>query len=146
MVVHYGDPLLTRACIESLVRSDWPPVLLEVVVVDNAAEQPVSPHLTNMPTWVRLIVSPTNRGFAGGANLGFADLEGVDYVALVNNDATVDPGWLAPLVAALEDDPRLGAACPKIVLAGDFVDVTLSASTRPRSVLDRRRVGVSGSV
>ena len=42
---------------------------------------------------IRVVSSMVNRGFAGGSNLGIGDLEGVDYVALVNNDATVAPGW-----------------------------------------------------
>jgi N-acetylglucosaminyl-diphospho-decaprenol L-rhamnosyltransferase len=46
-------------------------------------------------------------------------------VALVNNDAVVAPGWLAPLVDALEADPGRGAACPRILLADRFRAVRL---------------------
>ena len=41
-------------------------------------------------------------GFAGGCNLGIRRPGSFDFVALVNNDATVDPGWLRPLVAAFD--------------------------------------------
>jgi GT2 family glycosyltransferase len=62
-------------------------------------------------------------------NLALRDLGGVDYVALVNNDAFVTPGWLTPLVAALDDDPGLGAACPRIVFAARFHEVGLRSPT-----------------
>ena len=37
------------------------------------------------------------------------DLDGVDYIGLVNNDATVEPGWLRALVDELEADASVGA-------------------------------------
>ena len=63
---------------------------------------------------------PGNIGFGGGANLGFrqaAEL-GATMVALLNDDLEVEAGWLAPLRAALNDDPKLGAVQPKLLLAG----------------------------
>jgi GT2 family glycosyltransferase len=36
----------------------------------------------------------------------------------LNDDIEVEPGWLAPLQAALDDDARLGAVQPKLLLAG----------------------------
>jgi hypothetical protein len=63
-------------------------------------------------------------------------------VALLNNDATVEPGWLAPLVSALEADPTVGAACPKILFDSSFVDVRLSSPAAARGRGDGRRLGV----
>ena len=48
-----------------------------------------------------------------------------DYVALVNNDATVEPGWLWPLVEAMEADGAIGAAAPKMLLEAAFARVEL---------------------
>ena len=39
-------------------------------------------------------------------------------VALLNDDLEVEAGWLAPLRAALNEDPKLGAVQPKLLLAG----------------------------
>ena len=58
------------------------------------------------------VPSGTNLGFVAN-NLALADLAGLDYVALVNNDAFVDPGWLDPLVDALETDSGSGACSPR---------------------------------
>jgi hypothetical protein len=71
------------------------------------------------------------------------DLDGVDFVALVNNDAVVDPGWLEPLVSALAADPAAGAACSKILYAARHLEVELLSPTSPRGGLDRRAVGLA---
>jgi GT2 family glycosyltransferase len=70
-----------------------------------------------------------NLGFAGGCNLGIGDPAAgqYDYVALVNNDAAPEPGWLRPLVAALDDDPGLGAASSKIVFADRYWGARIDA-------------------
>ncbi len=48
------------------------------------------------------------RGFAPAANAGLAATHG-EWVALVNDDAGVEPGWLDALRAELERDPGLAA-------------------------------------
>ena len=44
-----------------------------------------------------------NNGFAAAVNHGIAS-SGSAYVALLNNDAVPEPGWLAALIDALEHD------------------------------------------
>ncbi|HEY7213890.1 MAG TPA: glycosyltransferase [Thermoanaerobaculia bacterium] len=50
-----------------------------------------------------------NLGFAAGTNLGVEAAAG-EWIATVNDDAVIEPGWLGALVGALEADPRAGAA------------------------------------
>jgi GT2 family glycosyltransferase len=136
-----GGDLVTR-CVEHLERLDWPEDRLDIVVVDNASSDGSDRDLERRPR-VRLIRSPRNLGFPGN-NLGMRDLDGVDYVGLVNNDAFVPPGYLQPLVAALAADDTLGAACPKILLASQFVDLHLRIE--PHSAPgDDRELGVQVS-
>jgi GT2 family glycosyltransferase len=52
---------------------------------------------------------PRAIGFAGAVNLGIAATR-APFVAVVNDDAVVEPGWLAALLAALEAEPRAVAA------------------------------------
>ena len=54
-----------------------------------------------------------NHGFAGAVNAGIAHARG-EFVALLNNDMELDPGWLAELVAALDADPAAGSAASKL--------------------------------
>ena len=144
VVLNYAGADLTLRCLETVLRSEWPEESLEVVVVDNDSSDGVAERARVMER-VRVVAAGTNLGFAGGCNLGIRSLGTVDHVALLNNDATVEPGWLAPLVAALEADPGLGAACPKILFADAFVDVAVTSETAERGVGDRRSLGVAVS-
>lgn len=115
VVAWNSGPVLPR-CLAHLQATTGAPGL-EVVVVDNASTDGSTDGWAQRHPDVELRRSDHNRGFAGGANLGLRDLDGIDAVALVNPDAFVDPGWLTPLVDALDADPGVGAACPKILFA-----------------------------
>jgi GT2 family glycosyltransferase len=142
VVVNYNGGDLTRRCLESLEATRWPRDRLELVLIDNASSDGVPTAVERDLPDVIVIRSPRNLGFAGGSNLGMSELGAVDFVALVNNDATVDPDWLAPLVEALEHDDTLGAACPKILFSGLWVDVEVTCPTRRHGWGDRRDLGV----
>lgn len=58
----------------------------------------------------RLVRLEAPAGFARAANLGIAAAGDAELVALVNDDATVEPGWLAALARALDADPGAVAA------------------------------------
>lgn len=143
VVVNYDGGDMTYRCLEALQKTEWPSESMEVVLVDNASIDGLTSRLrVEMPD-VTVIESNINRGFAGGCNLAMRDLDGIDYVALVNNDAVVDPGWLAPLVEALESDPSVGAANARIVLMPRFYELRISSSTfRPPPGDSRPGLGV----
>lgn len=93
------SPLLIP-CLEALRREG-----METLVVDQS-EPPVE-----IPGGLadRVLRPGRNLGFAAGTNLGIEAAAG-DWVATVNDDAVVEPGWLAALLGALEADPRAAAA------------------------------------
>jgi GT2 family glycosyltransferase len=142
VVVNHNGGDLTISCLQSLLASDWPADALDVVMVENGSTDGVAARVAADLPPVRVIDAGGNLGFGGGCNLALADLAGVDYVALVNNDARVEPGWLAPLVEVLAADPSVGAANPKILFADRFVDVHLASTAEPRGLGDRRPLGV----
>lgn len=57
----------------------------------------------------RWIEVPRPLGFAAAADLGI-DAAEATWVGLVNDDAVVEPGWLAVLRTALQEDPCAAAA------------------------------------
>jgi GT2 family glycosyltransferase len=90
-------------------------------VVDNASSDgsdTITEAAAERNESVRLLRSPTNRGYAGAVNLALAEARG-DYVAVLNMDVVISPGWLDPLVSFLEASPDAGAVCPLIVLESD---------------------------
>jgi glycosyltransferase involved in cell wall biosynthesis len=133
-------------CIESLRRTSWPAEAFEIVLVDNASADGVAAEVERRWPDVRVVTSRENLGFAGGINLGvdaLADVPDIEYVALINNDVTVPPEWLAPLVDTLEsrgDD--VGAACPKIRFATPYVELGVHNLEKQHLFGDPRVLGV----
>lgn len=90
----------------------------EVVVVDNGSTDGTAALLRASYPEVRLIALSENRGFAAAVNAGIAATD-APYVALLNNDAEAEPGWLEALVRALDAHPDAGAAASRVLRRGD---------------------------
>ncbi|MFM8481781.1 MAG: glycosyltransferase, partial [Actinomycetota bacterium] len=125
---------MTLECIQSVAGCAWPRDRIEIVLVDNGSLDDVVTRTRLRFPDVKIIEPLRNTGFAGGCNLGISamsssdgtPLASYDHVALVNNDATVTPGWLTPLVDELEKSPDVGAASPKILLTPRFIEIEMS--------------------
>ncbi len=141
VVLNYNGGTVVRRCIEHLLATDWPEGYLEVVVVDNSSDDGSDVAVERAFPTIRVVRSGANRGFPAN-NLAMRDLDDIDYVALVNNDAFVSRDWLVPLVDALESDPYVGAACPKILFEPTFVDVSIRSPMFSLGGTDPRRLGV----
>ena len=93
----------------------------EILVVDNASSDDsaaIAERLAEAHESVRLIRSPTNRGYAGAVNVALPEARG-EFVAVLNMDVVVSPGWLDGLVSLLDAKPDAGVACPLILLESD---------------------------
>ncbi len=120
VVVNYngGDDL--ERCLSSLGNQD-PNPSAEVLVVDNGSvdgSRDLAERVAAESESMRVLASPVNRGYAGAVNLALEEARGA-YVAVLNMDITVEPGWLGPLVGFLEANPGTGAVCPLMLLDAD---------------------------
>lgn len=88
----------TRACAESLVALDYPPDLLEVIVVDDASTPPLSEALSDLP--IRVLRQETNVGQSAARNLASSAAQG-EIIAFTDNDCVADSGWLRALIPHL---------------------------------------------
>lgn len=113
IVLNYNKPQLTLECVESIWRytEGW---RYEVVLVDNGSSDEALALLEPLAVAARLVRVGVNRFFGEGNNLGFEASRG-RYVVFLNNDVTVTPGWLAPLIDRLEADATMGATGPMMV-------------------------------
>lgn len=148
VVLNYngGDDVLR--CVEALYAAPpttapagHPPPDLEVVVVDNASTDGSAAALADRFADLVIVHNPSNTGFPAN-NLALRDLEGIRYVALVNPDVFVEPGWLDPLIRCLDDDAAVGAACPLMLFEDRFVDVEVRSPTSAPGGGDTRQLGV----
>ena len=98
------------ACLDSLraqILGDF-----EVIVIDNSGQRRVC------KTGVTVIANERNVGFGAAVNQAFRQSSS-PYFATLNDDTTVEPGWLSALAAAMEQRPEIGMCAPRIILAGD---------------------------
>jgi len=112
IVVTYNGRQHLADCLNSL-RTQEPLTAsqVEVIVVDNGSTDGTVEFLKQSYHWVHVIALSRNVGFAAGNNAGISVSRG-KYIALLNNDATAQPGWLAAMLRAVEASPNIGGvAC-----------------------------------
>ena len=118
VVVNWNRRELLRCCLRSLARQSYQD--FEVLVVDNGSTDGSSAlaeqaEFQGRHHWIR---NAENHGFCAANNQAIRRARGT-YIALLNNDAEADPGWLAALVGALagalERNPRIGMAASKVL-------------------------------
>jgi GT2 family glycosyltransferase/glycosyltransferase involved in cell wall biosynthesis len=131
VVVNFRRAADTVRCLERITGDlDYPD--FEVVCVDNGSGGSDADELTaaakRLPG-VRVVRSDTNRGFAGGCNLGAEHAHG-SVLAFLNNDARPDARWARAAVDVLKTDPTVAAVASKVLDADgthvDFVDAGLT--------------------
>ena len=115
VVVTYGTGRIVLDCLTAIAANTVIPY--EVIVVANPPASPEDDPSVALfraeSRGVTLVASDENLGFAGGNELGVEHARGT-FVCFLNPDAIVGPGWLEPLVAAL-DDERVGVAAPVLI-------------------------------
>ena len=115
VVVNWNRKELLRACLASLARQTG--VECETIVVDNGSTDG-SAELAGGEFGARVIRNAENRGFCAANNQGIAVARG-EFVALLNNDAEAEPGWLAALGRACASRPDVGMAASKVLVWED---------------------------
>jgi GT2 family glycosyltransferase len=111
--------------VDAVTKTQWPADRLEIVCVDNGSTDGSLEEIERRFPFVVTMRNGENLGFPGN-NVAMRDLDGVDYVALVNSDVVVEPTWLAALVERASADAGIGAVCPKILFANRFVEVRVA--------------------
>ena len=113
IVVTYGTGPVVLEMLDAVAR--FTPIAHEVILVDCLPADPATRTslLLADRSDIRLLAVDDNLGFAGGNEFGVEHARG-EFLCFLNPDVIVGPGWLEPLVAAL-DDPVVGIAAPVFV-------------------------------
>lgn len=118
VVLNYENAQDTVSCLDSLSGLYYNPV--DIFVVDNGSSWVCISRLeaaVAVRRGIRLIRNNENLGYAAGNNVGIRTAidRGATYVLVLNNDVTVEPGFLGPLVEALEADAMAAIAVPRLL-------------------------------
>ncbi len=128
----------TRACVRSLLALDYPPDGLEVLVVDDASEPPLSGALQDLP--VRVMRLEENAGQSAARNLASEAARG-EVLAFIDNDCLADPDWLRALVPSL-CEPGVDVAGGRVFPPpGGVLGGRVAAFEAARSPLDMGAMG-----
>jgi GT2 family glycosyltransferase len=112
IIISFNEVDLIGECLSHILAQSYDNY--EVIVHDNASSDGTPDYIAqNFPN-IKLIRGTENIGF-GGANNEAAHVASGKYLAFINDDAYVAPGWLAPLVEILEADPSIGCAGPELM-------------------------------
>lgn len=110
---------MTLDCLDSLHRAAFRN--RQILVVDNGSTDGSVNAIRERFPDVEILPLGENRRFAGGNNAGIrhALARGADLMLLLNNDTTVDPGYLDPMVDRIRSDPAIGIVAPKILYSSE---------------------------
>ena len=112
VVLNWNGRSWLSGCLNALRQQDFR--RFEVVVVDNGSTDGSAVFVRAHFPECRVVALDSNAGFAAGNNAGARGATS-QYLAFLNNDTQVDPGWLTALVAAAEGDPTVGLVASRIV-------------------------------
>jgi GT2 family glycosyltransferase len=117
LILNWNGADDTLDCLQSLetVRSDH----VVPLVIDNGSTDDSVPRINNFFPHIPILELEQNLMYAGGNNAGlnWAVEQGFDYVVFLNNDTTVEPDFLKPLLKVFEADSQIGMAAPLMCYA-----------------------------
>jgi len=111
LLVTYGAWEWTQRCLAALVETTG--VAYELICVDNASPDGSAERLASIPD-IRLVSSTVNLGYGVAANLAAMSAR-APYLLLLNTDAIVQPGWLEPLRAVLDEEDDVAAVSARLL-------------------------------
>lgn len=155
VVLNWNAAWFTRRCLRSLSATEHPQDRLRILLADNGS---VDGSLEELQAWLRRPGAPRVEVLRNASNLGFAEgcnrairllmepgPDRADHVALVNNDAWVEPDWLEPMLEVARAHPRCAAVAARIVLEPGFVGVEATAGDGALTLASVRWRGPDGS-
>jgi len=116
IIVNWNGKNYLPVCLGSLAALDYPQDKLEVIVVDNASTDSSQEYIREDYPEVRAIQLDKNYGFCRPNNEG-AKVAAGEYLAFLNNDTEVTPGWLIALVQPALDDAEVVSVASKMLYA-----------------------------
>jgi GT2 family glycosyltransferase len=117
VIPNYQGEKLLPACLDSIF-SQRTNLTYEVIVVDDCSTDGSTSLVSTSYGDVRLIVNRKNRGCAASKNVGAAEARG-EYIAFLDNDIELDPGWLEAMIERFErEGGRLGICASHILING----------------------------
>lgn len=115
VILNWNGLADTVECIESLRKISYPNY--EIIIVDNASSNNEAETIQKKYPEAIVIKNPNNEGFCKGNNIGAQKAleNSADYVLFLNNDTSVEKGFLDELIGFCENNRDTGIAGPLVL-------------------------------
>lgn len=110
-ILNWNGKHFLETLLPDLLRLSYPNYSI-YIIDNNSSDDSVSFINANFPS-VKTILLDDNYGFATGYNKGLWGLK-EDYYLVMNSDVEVEPTFIEPLVAMMQDDNLIAVVQPKI--------------------------------
>ncbi len=123
--LNYNTPTWMSSALQTLKKHylNKTQLNIKVIMVDNGSTDNSVQIIRTKFSWVKIIRSPENKGFAHGNNVALKQLK-TRYVMLVNSDIEFTAqSDLDKLVYFMDARPNVAVCTPKVVLANGQLDM-----------------------
>ncbi len=111
-LLSYNGKDLLEKFLPEILASQYPE--FEVVVIDNGSTDGSTAFVKTHYPDLKIVRHSVNIGFTPGYTEALKLMEAT-YFVLLSDDVTVSPGWLAPVIELMDNDPSIAAVQPKIL-------------------------------
>jgi GT2 family glycosyltransferase len=111
IVVSWNVCDLLAACLDSIIKTTWDKLELEIIVVDSASSDNTLPMLRERFPQVKLLTQSENLGYTRCNNIGLKAASG-RHLMLLNPDTEVIGNALVTMVNFLDANPHIGIIGP----------------------------------
>jgi GT2 family glycosyltransferase len=120
IVVLYHSDEVIKPCLDSIAKQDLRDY--EVILVDNyASDRDRSGLMSRWPDLI-FIENATNVGYAKAVNQGI-DCSNGKFALCLNDDVTLEPGFLSHMLKAIKTDNKIASIQPKVLKSdGKHID------------------------
>lgn len=114
LIVHFGDPKITKNCLKSIYKSDLKGLNYEILILDNTPNKNYKRHFAKYPNLKYIKTKKNNYCFA--LNLGINKSKS-EFIVFLNQDIQVDKNWLKELLKTIRKNEKIGCVMPKILFS-----------------------------
>ena len=112
IIPHLMGKDILDECIQSIITNTHD-IDYEIIVVDNNCEDGSINYIVEKFSEINIVTSKSNKGYAGGCNLGAQHANG-EFLFFLNNDTTITKDCINTLIKSIQKNNKMASIQPKI--------------------------------
>ena len=112
IIPHLMGKDILDECIQSIITNTHD-IDYEIIVVDNNCKDGSINYIVEKFSEINIVTSKSNKGYAGGCNLGAQHANG-EFLFFLNNDTTITKDCINTLIKSIQKNNKMASIQPKI--------------------------------